>query len=135
MSVSGYDDLRSHIGHKIVCVGYGGGHEDPDNVAIECETCNCVLFDFNWDEVGVPARPDDDDRYLFMSDNKVVVIPHVSYVGGISGANHSFFVVSGNSTKDFSYSSAEEAFEAHDLLLSKIKNYYRKEVKNTFKKS
>lgn len=52
----GYYDLRKHIGHKVVIVGYGGD-EDGDfaNVAIECECCSEVLVDFNqpfYDENG-----------------------------------------------------------------------------------
>jgi hypothetical protein len=45
---AGYYDLRLHIGHKIVVVGYGRD-EDGDfaNVAIECETCGEVLVDFD----------------------------------------------------------------------------------------
>ena len=41
----GYNDLKAHIGHKIKCVCYGK-KKDPVNVAIECETCGCVLVDF-----------------------------------------------------------------------------------------
>lgn len=47
MAVSIYDELREHIGHKIVCVCYGKDGEEPQNVAIECETCNEVLLDFD----------------------------------------------------------------------------------------
>jgi len=44
-----YDDLKRHLGHKIVCVSYGAGsnEQSPANVAIECETCNEVLMDFD----------------------------------------------------------------------------------------
>ena len=42
MSVNNYEELSRHIGHKIVCVGYGN-----QNVAIECETCNEILLDFD----------------------------------------------------------------------------------------
>ena len=45
MGVSTYRGLLSHVGHKIVCVSYGGG----ENIAIECETCNEVLMDFNYE--------------------------------------------------------------------------------------
>lgn len=38
-----YDFLMPHIGHKIVCVPYGNP-ENPDDICIECETCNQVLF-------------------------------------------------------------------------------------------
>lgn len=49
MAVHSFHDLRKHIGHRIVCVAYGDG-ENPEatmNVAIECETCNEVLVDFD----------------------------------------------------------------------------------------
>jgi hypothetical protein len=44
MGVSTFDGLASHIGHRIVCVAYG--REQAENVAVECETCNTVLLDF-----------------------------------------------------------------------------------------
>lgn len=47
MGVSGYDDLRNHIGHNVVVVCYGKKGKAPDNVAVECEDCNEVLFDFD----------------------------------------------------------------------------------------
>ena len=48
MSAHNYDELRNHIGHKIVCVAYGKYPEiAPDNVAIECEDCNEVLLDYD----------------------------------------------------------------------------------------
>lgn len=47
-----YDKLKDHVGHEIVCVGYIGycekkEGEEPENVAIECETCNEVLVSFD----------------------------------------------------------------------------------------
>lgn len=56
LTEEGYHDLREHIGHEIVCVCYGiidleveegiiG--KDPENISIECETCGCVLVDFD----------------------------------------------------------------------------------------
>jgi hypothetical protein len=45
MSVNNFKELREHIGHKIVCVGYG--KNEMINVSIECETCNVVLLDFD----------------------------------------------------------------------------------------
>lgn len=48
MGAHNFEDLKRHIGHKIVCVGYG--FLDVVNVAIECETCNEVLMDFNMEE-------------------------------------------------------------------------------------
>jgi len=54
MSALDFEDLKRHVGHKIVCVHY---HNPPwniddstplcENVAIECETCNEVLMDFD----------------------------------------------------------------------------------------
>ena len=46
MGASNYKELKEHIGHKIVCVGYGKS-QNYNNVAIECETCNCVLLDYD----------------------------------------------------------------------------------------
>jgi len=37
-----FTELSQHIDHEIVCVTYRGW-----NVAIECETCGCVLFNAN----------------------------------------------------------------------------------------
>ena len=48
MSARDFDDLKRHIGHKIVCVGYGFKGQKPFvNVAVECKTCNEVLLDFD----------------------------------------------------------------------------------------
>ena len=53
MAVHSFEDLIGHVGHEIVCVTYG---DEPDygdiskdnlNVAVECETCGCVLVDFD----------------------------------------------------------------------------------------
>jgi hypothetical protein len=41
-----FEQMRSHIGHNIVCVAYGG-EGTLVNVAIECETCNLVLVDLH----------------------------------------------------------------------------------------
>jgi len=49
MAVYKYDDLIAHKGHKIVCVTYGE-EKNPVNVAIECETCNEVIMDFDKEE-------------------------------------------------------------------------------------
>jgi len=49
MAVHSFDDLIPHVGHEIVCVTYStdAAQEDAINVAIECETCGCVLVDFD----------------------------------------------------------------------------------------
>jgi len=52
----GYEDLRGHIGHKIVITPYGATGEPPVDIAIECLTCNCVLLDFEAMEGTVPLE-------------------------------------------------------------------------------
>lgn len=47
-----YEKLKQHIGHNIVCVGYGD-IENPVDICIECEDCNEVLIsseDFDIEE-------------------------------------------------------------------------------------
>mgnify|MGYP003462908771 FL=1 len=39
-----YAWMKRHVGHHITCVYYGDSVNDPDDVCIECETCNEVLF-------------------------------------------------------------------------------------------
>ena len=39
-----YTWMKRHVGHHINCVYYGDSVNDPDDVCIECETCNEVLF-------------------------------------------------------------------------------------------
>ena len=63
MSAVDFEDLRRHIGHKIVCVCYGEEGKEPQNVAIEC-----VKMEF---ENGKPMKLSD-DTYEF------VVAPLVS---------------------------------------------------------
>jgi len=46
MSVGNYKDLKSHVGHDIVCVTYGT-KKDISNVAVECETCCVVLMSYD----------------------------------------------------------------------------------------
>jgi len=51
MSITNYKDLLTHIGHEIVCVEYKPNPgAPPDNVAIECQTCNVVITSFDRDE-------------------------------------------------------------------------------------
>jgi hypothetical protein len=50
MGAHSYSDLKAHVGHELACVEYGPEHEhegDPANVAVECNTCGCVLMDFD----------------------------------------------------------------------------------------
>lgn len=49
MAASSYKELKEHIGHAIACVGYGA-NGNIANVAVECEDCCVVLFDFNQDD-------------------------------------------------------------------------------------
>ena len=48
MGVHCFENLIHHVGHKIVCVTYcdAKNPEATANVAVECETCNEVLTDF-----------------------------------------------------------------------------------------
>jgi len=46
MGVNSIQDLKRHVGHKIVCVTYGKGGI-VWNVALECETCSEVLLSFD----------------------------------------------------------------------------------------
>lgn len=39
-----FEWMKRHVGHHITCVYYGDSVNDPDDVCIECETCNEVLF-------------------------------------------------------------------------------------------
>lgn len=38
-----YDDLKTHIGHRMVAVPYGIS-TDPNNIVVECVDCNAVLL-------------------------------------------------------------------------------------------
>ena len=54
MSAFNYKELKRHVGHDIVCVEYANGV----NVAIECETCNEVLLDYDEDNGGIVMSKD-----------------------------------------------------------------------------
>ncbi len=41
MGCSNYEELKEHLGHKIVCVSYA-----EQNVSVECEDCNEVIIDY-----------------------------------------------------------------------------------------
>lgn len=45
---NGFRDLLEHVGHDVVLVTYGP-ENNPANVALECQTCGCVLLDFDND--------------------------------------------------------------------------------------
>ena len=38
-----FNELKQHIGHKIVCVSYGKG-KNIKNVSVECEDCFEVII-------------------------------------------------------------------------------------------
>lgn len=42
--------LLEHRGHNIACVSYGD-IDNPNDVCIECEDCNCVLISAEYFEV------------------------------------------------------------------------------------
>lgn len=44
LSTNLFEQLRSHVGHRLTCVAYGG-ENDLQNIAVECETCEVVLLD------------------------------------------------------------------------------------------
>ena len=48
-----FKELVKHKDHDVVIAWYGD-KEDPDNIAIECEDCNEVLFDKNNPRVDDP---------------------------------------------------------------------------------
>lgn len=60
MSSIDYNDLKRHIGHKIVCVGYGAlklpiskqnKNRVYDNVAMECLDCCEIILDYERGEL------------------------------------------------------------------------------------
>jgi len=42
----GYRDLLQHSGHAVKCIVYGD-EKNPDGVALECDTCGCVLVSYD----------------------------------------------------------------------------------------
>ena len=51
MGAHSFDDLFPHVGHNIVCVTYGSSRY-LWNISVECETCNTVLMDYDYEEEG-----------------------------------------------------------------------------------
>lgn len=48
--------LKPHIGHNVVVACYGCDNDyNPENIAIECEDCNEVLFDIDCEEGNPPV--------------------------------------------------------------------------------
>jgi hypothetical protein len=52
---NGYRDLKEHINHEIEVAAYGG-ITDPANIALQCNTCGCVLLDFDKPLVMTPEE-------------------------------------------------------------------------------
>ena len=50
MSANSFEELVQHTGHNVEIVTYG--QEIAQNVAVECEDCHEVLFDY--DNEGIP---------------------------------------------------------------------------------
>ena len=69
-----FNDLRSHIGHKIVCVRYGQGDE-VINVALECEDCHVILVDLE----------DGDTVSKELAEDAGKTIAHVWHVDDVMG--------------------------------------------------
>ena len=56
MSVTNFQELLDHKGHKVKVVSFGS-KEEIENVSILCETCNEILLDFDKDEeVDIPRK-------------------------------------------------------------------------------
>ena len=53
MAVNSYQELLEHFGHEVEVCGYNVLSGKPENVALECMTCNEVLLDYD--------QPDDDE--------------------------------------------------------------------------
>lgn len=51
------EKLEPHVGHAVMCVGYGD--DDVTNISIECEDCNEVLF-----ELSAPSKKTEEDEPL-----------------------------------------------------------------------
>lgn len=52
------DKLAAHVGHTLVCVGYGA--DEIVNISIECEDCNRVLYDMDAPFTEREVRDDED---------------------------------------------------------------------------
>ena len=50
--------LAPHVGHAVICVGYG--QDEIVNISIECEDCNEVLFD-----IDAPAETEEPNDYEY----------------------------------------------------------------------
>ena len=54
MVTGSYQNILDHEGHRLVATTYGFG--PPDNGAIECEKCGCIVVDFNYKAPKKPRR-------------------------------------------------------------------------------
>ena len=52
------EKLAPHVGHAVICVGYG--QNKIVNISIECEDCNEVLFDMD-----APEETEEPDDYEY----------------------------------------------------------------------
>jgi hypothetical protein len=62
MEVNGrYKKIAVHWGHPVNIVGYGAklGHNQWENMAIECEDCNEIIADETWIE---PKETDNEEK-------------------------------------------------------------------------
>lgn len=81
MGAHSYEDLRNHIGHKIVCVAYSDGENEqsPANVAVECETCNEVLMDFDkYTHTMIPLAVPISQKYAGATGLQIDAIEHMA---------------------------------------------------------
>ena len=69
MGAHSFRDLLSHVGHDVSVVTYGKDGVPPVNVAIECNSCGCVLVDYE--------RPPEADFEVYSP--KRDDIPHVYF--------------------------------------------------------
>ena len=53
------EKLKPHVGHNVVCVGYG--EDSIVDISIECEDCNEILFDIELEEATVSEVGNGDD--------------------------------------------------------------------------
>ena len=59
------EKLAPHVGHSVVCIGYG--QDEIVSISIECEDCNEVLFEIEAPPEDEPEAPggEEDDGYKY----------------------------------------------------------------------
>lgn len=57
------EKLKPHVGHAVICVGYG--QDEIVNISIECEDCNEVLFDIDAPTEDEPHDEGEGDGYQY----------------------------------------------------------------------